>query len=141
MYFVYCFSSFIIQFFANFPYYIKKKKYPDDCHFMKQNSHFWEGKKTPKNNAKSTNLSSNAYNDVNSFSISFGCKILSDSEVTSFQSWKYEKRFILYSKNENPKLEGYYLKNPWNFWNQNSLIKFPYDFKQLMKKWCCLDSI
>ena len=34
--------------------YTKKKKYPDDFHFMKQNNHFWEGKKASKYDAKST---------------------------------------------------------------------------------------
>ena len=34
--------------------YTKKKKYPDDFHFMKQNNHFGEGKKASKYDAKST---------------------------------------------------------------------------------------
>ena len=37
-----------------FELYTKKKKYPDDFHFMKQNNHFWEGKKASKYDAKST---------------------------------------------------------------------------------------
>ena len=82
---------------------------------MKQNSHFWEGKKTPKNDAKSTNLSSYAYNDVKSFSISFGCKIQSGSEVTSFQRESIKKGPFYVAKMKIQNLKAIISRTPGIF--------------------------